>query len=66
MSAASIQPTPGFALPLYRVEGFPGGWHGVCNAQDFNCLSFPGQPGAKFTTLEQATEICAQWNKAPT
>ena len=65
MTSLNAQPTPGFALPPYRVEGFPGGWHGVCNAQGVNCLSFPGQPGVKFTTLERATEICAEWNEAP-
>lgn len=60
------QIAPGFNVPPFHVESFPGataeGWHCVCNANNFNCLSFTNKPGAKFTTLERATEICEQWN----
>lgn len=57
-----MTPTPGFGLPPYHVESFPGGWACVCNRDGFNCLSFPDKPGAKFTTLEEAARICAEWN----
>ena len=62
----SAVPTPGFDLPPYHVESFPGlsesGWHCVCNRNGFNCLSFTEKPGAKFTTLDEATRICEEWN----
>ena len=58
-------PSKGFDVPPYHVESFPGccegGWHAVCNKYGFNCLSWPGR-GAKFTTLEAATEIARRWN----
>lgn len=54
-------PTPGFALPPYHVESFPIG-SCVCNASGFNCLSFPEFPGVKFTTLDEANLIAAEWN----
>ena len=47
--------------PPYHVETFPIG-SCVCDEQGFNCLSFDDKPGAKFTTLEVATEICERWN----
>lgn len=56
----------GFALPPYHVESFPGftndGWYCVCNKNGFNCLSFSDSSGRKFTTLENATELCNRWN----
>lgn len=59
-------PTPWFDIPPYHVESFPGnsqeGWHCVCNKYRFNCLSFSDRPGAKFTSLENATDICKRWN----
>jgi hypothetical protein len=62
-------PTLGFAHPPYHVESFKGdpqtgGWHCVCNKEGFNCLHFPDKLGAKFTTLENAREICNRWNRA--
>lgn len=57
---------PWFAAAPYHVESFPGhsaeGWHCVCNRNGFNCMRFTGKPGAIFTTLENATEICKRWN----
>jgi hypothetical protein len=61
-----LKPTPGFELPPYRVEKIGNhdqDWHAVCNANGFNCLSFPDKPGAKFTTRENAERICAEWNR---
>ena len=59
-------PTSGFEIPPYHVESFPGyspeGWHCVCNKHGFNCLSFTDKPGAKFTTMGDATAICERWN----
>lgn len=67
MSIDTAVPSKWFAIPPYHVESFPGysseGWHCVCNKNGFNCLSFTDKPGAKFTTLEDATEICDIWNK---
>lgn len=64
--SSTAVPTPGFEIPPYHVESFPGyssvGWHCVCNKHGFNCLSFTDKPGAKFTTLEDATAICERWN----
>lgn len=51
--------TEGFDLLPYHVERFPLGAC-VCNRNGFNCLALGG--GAKFTTMERAEEICAQWN----
>lgn len=59
----TAKPTEGFDIPPYHVESFPSGWHCVCNKHGFNCLSFTDAPGRKFTTLEDATEICERWNK---
>jgi hypothetical protein len=47
--------------PLYHIEMYPIGVC-VCDAQGYNCLSFTDKPGAKFTTLEIAAEICREWN----
>ena len=45
----------------YHVESFQGftseGWHCVCDEVGYNVLS-----GAKFTTLEAASEICKNMN----
>lgn len=64
----TAKPTEGFEIPPYHVDGFPGfddrGWHCVCNKHGFNCLSFIDKPGAKFTTLEDATAVCERWNEA--
>jgi len=54
-------PSPGFEVPPYRVEVFPAG-AAVMNANGINCLHFPEAPGAKFTSLENATQIAAEWN----
>lgn len=45
----------------FHVEHYPIG-SCVCNAQGLNVLWFPHKPGAKFTTAENATAICARWN----
>ena len=67
MHSETAVPTPGFEIPPYHVESFLAasqdrGWHCVCNKLGFNCLSFTDKPGAKFTTLENATAICERWN----
>jgi hypothetical protein len=61
MIIETATPTPGPGL--YHVETFPIG-SCVCDVRGFNCLSFPEKPGAKFTTLEEATAICEKWNSA--
>lgn len=58
-----VQITPGFAIPPYRVETYPIG-SCVVNSQGFNVLSFKNKPGAKFTSLDHANQLCAGWNKA--
>jgi hypothetical protein len=60
--ATKATKTPGFDRPPYRVEVSPGGWACVLNRDGFNCLQFPGKPGAKFTTEEDARRICSDWN----
>lgn len=48
----------GLQLPRgkYHVESFRFSWHCVCDQNGFNVLS--NERGAKFTSLERATEIC--------
>lgn len=55
-------PTKHFDLPPYRAEAMGGDRWGVVNRDGFNCLSFPDKPGAKFSTIERAHEIAAEWN----
>lgn len=54
-------PDPHFAKPPYHVEDFPIG-SCVCNVHGYNCLQFPNQPGAKFTTHDEAVKIVEAWN----
>lgn len=45
----------------FTVAEFPVGW-AVLNSAGYNVLTFPEKPGAKFTTLEHATQICDRLN----
>lgn len=56
-----------FAFPPYSAQpsGGENDWWYVANRAGFNCLSFPGKPGAKFTTEADAKRVAEDWNHAP-
>ena len=61
---ATAQPTKHFAFPPFAACHIGGNsaWWYVANKDGFNCLSFAGKPGAKFTTEQRALKIAAAWN----
>jgi hypothetical protein len=59
-------PTKYFGKPPYHVEQFALGAC-ICRSDGVNCLSFVDDnnkvTGQKFTTLDKANRLCAEWNK---